>query len=230
MYFQLNKRALAQARTQSNQRSFEALLFLLLFSLFLVIQVYHVGAQTKSEPASKEKPLLEQRILTNLASGTVRQFKFTQPLKSPKGITFLDEAGKRRSLKEWRGKTVLLNFWAPWCDACREELPSMQKLRQRLDNQDFEIIALNIEPDAKKGRAYLDQLGIKNIISVLDKEKAALTKLSAVGIPTSILFDCKGRELGRLRGSAVWNADAAILLIKSLMRASGCYDEERDKV
>jgi len=173
-------------------------------------------------------PLADKRMLTRLASGTVRYFKYPEKIKAPINVDFYDEKGKKHSLSEWRGKTVLLNFWAPWCDACRRELPALQNLRTRLDAQKFEVVIINIEADAKKGRAYLDKLGIKNIASMLDKDNAALKKLSAIGIPTNILIDCHGRELGRLRGSAVWHADAAILLTKGLMRASGCYNDKRE--
>lgn len=184
-----------------------------------------------TQPASETKlpdPLANKRMLTRLASGTVRYFKYPDKINAPVDFSFFDEKGVKHSMSEWRGKTVLLNFWAPWCDSCRRELPSMDKLRTRLDNQKFEIVLINIEEDVKVGRSYLDKLGIKNLISMLDKDKTVLKKLGAIGIPTNILFDCHGRELGRLRGSAAWHADSAILLTKGLMRASGCYDEKQD--
>lgn len=187
-----------------------------------------VSAKSPTVKQPLPDPLADKRMLTRLASGTVRYFKYPEKIKAPIDVDFYDEKGQKRSLSEWRGKTVLLNFWAPWCDACRRELPALQNLRTRLDAQNFEVVIINIEADAKKGRTYLDKLGIKNIVSMLDKDNAALKKLSAIGIPTNILIDCHGRELGRLRGSAVWHADAAILLTKGLMRAAGCYNDKRE--
>jgi len=234
--FQYNKRQRNQEAEQVTSTHVATGPLLVLFSLllvslpFLAFPLSQLVAQTKNQETTAAKPLFETRIKSFLASGAVRNFRFTDSLQVPDKVSFRDELGKTRLLKEWRGKTILLNFWAPWCEPCRKELPSMQHLRLRLDQQDFEIIALNIDNDVKRGRAYLDRLGIKNILSMVDTDKAAFKQLAAIGIPTSILFDCKGRELGRLKGSAVWNADAAILLVKSLMRASGCYDEEREKL
>lgn len=189
---------------------------------------HQVSAKSPAAKKQLPDPLADKRMLTRLASGTVRYFKYPEKIKAPIDADFYDEKGQKHSLSEWRGKTVLLNFWAPWCDACRRELPSLQSLRTRLADQNFEVILINIEADAQKGQAYLDKLGIKNVVSMLDKDNAALKKLTAIGIPTNILIDCHGRELGRLRGSAVWHADAAILLTKGLMRAAGCYNDKRE--
>ncbi len=195
-------------------------------------------AQTKNTHAQGDKlqvaasqlpnPFADKKMLTRLASGTMRHFKFPDKPQPALDINIYDEKGAKHSLAEWRGKTILLNFWAPWCDSCRRELPALQKLRERLDVQDFEVVLVNIEGDVKKGRSFLDKLGINKLFSMLDKDNAALKKLGAVGIPTNILVDCHGRELGRLKGSAVWHADAAILLTKGMMRAAGCYDEKRE--
>ena len=193
----------------------------------------HTGVGDVSAKQQAAKPLLpdplaDKKMLTRLASGTVRPFKYPEKIGGSLDLEFYDEKGKKRSLSEWRGKTVLLNFWAPWCESCRRELPSLQKLRKRLDRQDFEVVIINIEADVKKGRTYLDSLGIKNLHSMVDRNKAAFQNLVAIGVPTNILIDCHGRELGRLKGSAEWHADAAILLTKGMMRAAGCYDEKRE--
>ncbi len=173
-------------------------------------------------------PLADRKMLSRLASGTVRRFKFPKKIGAPVDVDFYDEKGKKHSLSQWRGKTLLVNFWAPWCEACQRELPALQRLRKRMAPQDFEIIIINIEKDVAKGRAFLDKFGIKNLQVMMDRDKAALKKMTAIGIPTNILIDCHGRELGRLKGSAVWHADAAILLTRGLMRAAGCYDEKRE--
>jgi thiol-disulfide isomerase/thioredoxin len=173
-------------------------------------------------------PFANKHMLTRLASGTVRRFKFPDQPKPPVDVSFFDEKGKKHTLSEWHGKTVLINFWAPWCDACRRELPSLDILRKRLDRQEFEVISINIEDDVKKGRDYLNKLGLTRVTSMLDKGMTAIKKLDAIGIPTNILIDCHGRELGRLKGSAVWHADAAILLTKGMMRAAGCYNDKQD--
>ncbi|MCP4935159.1 MAG: TlpA family protein disulfide reductase [bacterium] len=173
-------------------------------------------------------PFANKKMLTRLASGQVRNFKYPDKPLPPLVVSFFDEMGNKHKLAEWRGKTVLVNFWAPWCESCKRELPSLNRLRHRFKKQEFDIVIINIEENVKKNRAYLDKLKIKNISSMLDKDNAALKTFSAIGIPTSILVDCHGRELGRLKGSAVWDSDSAILLTKGMMRAAGCYDEERE--
>jgi thiol-disulfide isomerase/thioredoxin len=195
--------------------------------------VNRAGYKKPVRPAPKgplPNPLADRYRLERLATQQVRHFKFSDKPRPPVDLEFVDDKGNLRSLIEWHGKSFLLNFWAPWCDACKRELPSMEKLKKRLGRQDFEVIIVNIEEDMQKGSAFLQKIGVKNIISLRDQNKQGLTALTAIGIPTSILFDCHGRELGRLKGSAIWNTDSPIVLIKAMMLGSGCFDKERDKL
>ncbi len=212
-------------------RAFQAGALMVLGLLVAISALAMPKMAEAEEPVVKSSlpdPLADKNRLSRLASGAVNNFRFAEKIRPPVELEFYDEKGKKHTLAEWRGKTVLLNFWAPWCEPCRRELPSLQHLRKRLKVQDFEVILINIEGDVKKGRAYLDKLNIRTPVSMLDRDNAALKKLNAVGIPTSVLIDCHGRELGRLRGSTAWHANTSVLLTKGLMRAAGCYDDKRE--
>jgi len=173
-------------------------------------------------------PLANPRLNDRLRTRTMRKFHFRDHPGQPTRLVLKDRDGQKIPLENWRGKTFLLTFWTPWCDGCRRELPSFEKLKHILRHQQFDIVLANIDKDSRKGEAFLDKLGISTLIRLNDPKKAALKELVAAGVPTTILFDCHGRELGRISGSAIWYSDSAVLLIKAMMRGSGCYDAKAD--
>lgn len=201
--------------------------FLSLLLLALVLQGTVLPARAMAGPDLPD-PLAGRLVLERLSRGTMRNFVFPKRSRKIADIVLYDEKGKQQSLMEWRGTTLLLNFWAPWCEPCRRELPALERLRMALDGQKFEIVLVNIDHDVKRGANYLDRLGVSRMISRFDRKRDAFKKMGGTGVPTSVLVDCHGRELGRLKGSADWQNDDALLLVKTMMRKSGCYDEKRD--
>jgi thiol-disulfide isomerase/thioredoxin len=175
-------------------------------------------------------PLAEPGRLRRLATRTMRRFRFRAHPGKPVELNLLDGEGAKHSLAEWRGTSFLLSFWAPWCEACRRELPSMQDMKRILSRQNFDVILVNIDDNGDKGSRFLKEIGVTGLTEMNDPQKSAFKEMVAAGIPTSILFDCHGRELGRISGSALWYADAAILLVKAMMRGSGCFDARRDRL
>ncbi|QRM34686.1 TlpA disulfide reductase family protein [Microvirga sp. VF16] len=140
------------------------------------------------------------------------------PLSGPKSIpalTFVDAEGKQLDLGAFRGKVVLLNVWATWCVPCREEMPTLDRLQAALGGPDFEVVALSID---RKGRPavedFFSKIGVKNLRTYLDQPGAAMRALAIVGVPTTLLIDREGREIGRLAGPAAWDSPATIAQIR----------------
>jgi len=127
-----------------------------------------------------------------------------------------DADGKSVPLERFRGKVVLLNLWATWCGPCRTEMPVLDRLQARLGGPRFEVVALATDAGgAKAVREFYDSLGMRNLAIYVEGEGKVLAKLDAPGIPTTLLVDAEGRELGRDVGAADWESEAFERLLRS---------------
>ena len=127
-----------------------------------------------------------------------------------------DPAGKKTTLKDFRGKLVLLNFWATWCIPCREEMPAMERLYQQYRNKGFTIVAVDVKDGRKDALAFLKELKITYPI-MLDPDGEVGLLYGAWGLPTTYLIGPKGEGLARIWGPAVWDSAGAKQLIQDLL-------------
>ena len=147
-----------------------------------------------------------------------------RPLRLP-DIGFRDPAGAERHLADWRGRTVLLNLWATWCVPCRKEMPALEALEGKLGSPAFEVVAVNIDTrDPEKPRAWLKDVGIGRLGYYADPGAKVFQDLKivgrAAGMPTTILIDPAGCEIGALAGPAEWASDDALKLISAALGRS----------
>jgi thiol-disulfide isomerase/thioredoxin len=145
----------------------------------------------------------------------------TTPLKLP-DLTFKDGEGKERKLSDWRGKTVLVNLWATWCVPCRKEMPALDGLQAKLGGPNFQVVAINIDTrDPEKPKKFLTDAGLTRLGYFTDENAKVFQDLKsigrALGMPTSVLVDPKGCEIGTIAGPAEWNSDDAIKLITAAL-------------
>lgn len=128
-----------------------------------------------------------------------------------------DINGQSVSLAQFKGKPVLLNFWATWCGPCREELPSMQRLHEAAkSNGGFQIIAISIDrSNMKKVNKYADNLNLTFPI-LIDPDREIRKAYFIRGLPTSYLIDAEGKLRGFVSGSRNWDSPASLELMKSL--------------
>ena len=124
--------------------------------------------------------------------------------------------GRKISLKNFRGKVVFLNFWATWCEFCREELPAMDRLYREFKDQGFEILAVNIKDKREDALAFIRKNKLSYPIA-MDPEGEIGLLYGAFGTPTVYLIDRNGAVLARMWGPAGWYSPAARGLIKSLV-------------
>jgi len=126
-----------------------------------------------------------------------------------------DLNGVSHDLAAYRGRVVLVNFWASWCPPCREEMPSMQRLRQKLDGKPFVILAVASGEEAQDSAAFLNIVKVN--FAVLPDPDAAVTKRWKVySLPTSFLIGSDGQLRYALTGPAEWDEPETMRLIESL--------------
>src|SRR5712691_2900936 len=135
-----------------------------------------------------------------------RNFIIHEAPKTIVAILFEDAQGQSRSLTDFRGKIVLLNIWATWRLPCRKEMPTLDRLQTKLGGADFEVVALSIDRSMDPVRKFFAEVGIQKLAMYRDSSAKATRQLGAVGLPTTLLVDREGREVGRLIGPAEWDS------------------------
>jgi thiol-disulfide isomerase/thioredoxin len=147
-------------------------------------------------------------------------FAPSEPKPVPE-LTFLDAEGNEVSLADFQGEVVVLNLWATWCAPCRREMPSLDRLQAKFGGDGLEVIALSLDRgDVAKTRAFFDELEIANLAVYRDPQARAGRELGAPGLPTTIVIDRTGQEVGRLLGPAEWDSDDALTVIEALLGPS----------
>jgi thiol-disulfide isomerase/thioredoxin len=185
--------------------------------------VYGIGAFLRNAGDAACRPAVEvARGLAPLARGEVAAFVAAQePLRLP-DLAFRDAAGTERRLADWRGRTVLLNLWATWCVPCRKEMPALEALEAKLGGPQFEVVAINIDTrDPAKPRAWLQEIGIAQLRYYADPSAKVFQELKivgrAAGMPTTLLVDPTGCEIGAVAGPAEWASEDALRLVTAAL-------------
>ena len=162
------------------------------------------------------------RKIAPLAHGEVAAVTMaTKGLQLP-DLAFDDADGRPRKLSDWRGKTVLLNLWATWCVPCRREMPALEGLQTKLEGPNFEVVAINIDTrDPEKPKNFLKDANLTRLGYFYDEKAKVFQDLKAagraLGMPTSVLVDPKGCEIGTIAGPAQWDSEDAIKLVKAAL-------------
>jgi len=167
------------------------------------------------QPAVETARRIAPLVHGELAALTIAHAPFLVPDLSFKGAD-----GRDHTLKEWRGRTVLLNLWATWCVPCRREMPALDALQRKLGGQNFEVVAINIDTrDPPKPLAFLKDVGIKKLAYYSDQSAHAYEDLKtagkAFGMPTTVLIDPSGCEIGTMSGPAEWASDDGVKLVSA---------------
>ena len=138
--------------------------------------------------------------------------------KAVAGVAFEDAQGGQRSLADFRGKVVLLNIWATWCVPCRKEMPALDRLQTTLGGDNFEVVPLSIDRGGMDVvRKFYAEVGIQKLGMYRDNSGSATRELGAVGIPTTLLIDRAGHEIGRLIGPAEWDSAGVVEFLQCVI-------------
>jgi len=121
--------------------------------------------------------------------------------KSISSIIFEDFLGNKISLEDYRGKLVIINFWATWCTPCKKEMPSLDRLYQSNDFKNLKVFAVNMEqPNKKKTKKFFENLKIRKLEIFFDYDLDFLKEFKLRGVPTTVLVNKEGKEFARIIG------------------------------
>ncbi|MDC1129413.1 TlpA disulfide reductase family protein [Candidatus Pelagibacter sp.] len=139
-------------------------------------------------------------------------------IKTPKlyeDVIFMDINKKSVNLDDFKGKLIILNFWATWCAPCKEEMPSLDDLQSNTKLNNLKIFPINISQEgALKSESFFKELNIQNLEIYFDAPITLAKKFSLRGVPTTIIFNKEGKEFARIMGSIDFNDEGFINWLK----------------
>ena len=191
--------------------------------LAVLAGVYGIG-HLRSNPAAAEcaPATATASRIAPLARGEVAAFAAARtPFRLP-DLAFKDGAGRERTLNDWRGRTVLLNLWATWCIPCRKEMPALDTLQADLGGPKFDVVAVNIDTrDPQKPLNFLKDIGVAHLAYYSDTSAKVFQDLKAAGkafgMPTTLLVDPSGCEIGEMAGPAEWASADGLKLVSAII-------------
>ncbi|MFZ5783010.1 MAG: TlpA disulfide reductase family protein [Pseudomonadota bacterium] len=146
----------------------------------------------------------------------MERFKPTVPPKPVPDLEFLDAHDKPMRLADLTGKARLVNLWATWCAPCVKEMPSLDRLQAALPKEKFVVLPISLDgPSKAKVAPFYKQQKLADLGIFYDSRRKAMAVLGVTLLPTSILIDPAGRELGRIEGDADWDTPEGIALMKA---------------
>ena len=141
----------------------------------------------------------------------IKNIVINKELKTYNNLVFLDSKQEIVELNNYKGKLVILNFWATWCAPCKKEMPSLDSLKSNKVLDNLEIFPINIGKDNfKKSQKFFSELKIKNLEIYFDSPITLTKELSLRGVPTTIIFNRRGQEFARIIGSIDFSDESFI--------------------
>jgi thiol-disulfide isomerase/thioredoxin len=186
--------------------------------------VYGIGTFLRNAGDAACRPAVElAKRIAPLARGEVAALAVAETTLRVPDVAFRDAGGAQRHLADWRGRTVLFNLWATWCVPCRKEMPALDTLEAKLGGPSFEVVTVNIDTrDPDKPRNWLKEAGIGRLAYYADPSAKVFQDLKilgrAAGMPTTLLIDAEGCEIGTVAGPAEWASEDAVKLVTAALQ------------
>ena len=160
--------------------------------------------------------ILLMAMLLCFAAGTAAQQLKPWSGGATPALALRDVEGRLHRLEDYRGKVVLVNFWATWCEPCREEMPSMNRLRAALAGRPFEVLAVNLAESESRIRRFMDQVPLEFTV-LMDRDGATAKAWQARVLPVSFLIGADGRIRYSVLGEIDWTAEGVRKTILELL-------------
>ncbi len=156
--------------------------------------------------------------LAALKQGDMAKLILADAPKPLPEAALLDEADAEHALSEYRGKVVLLNFWATWCGPCRKEMPGLDKLQAEMGGDDFQVVTIatgrNGVPQINR---FFEETGVTRLPKLRDPKQKLAGQMGIVALPVTVILDRNGSEVARLIGDAAWDGPEARAFLSALI-------------
>lgn len=154
-----------------------------------------------------------------LVKNEEEQYRLLQEGDSmPDSMTLLSTEGKYSTYEEYKGKVVLVNFWAAWCGPCLKEMPSIYALHQKLQPKGFEVLGVAMDENLSQGLATLTNMaGEPPFLMLKGNEQAMANRFPIEGLPYTVIIDRKGVIRYAKPGERDWNSKEAHALLEGMM-------------
>jgi thiol-disulfide isomerase/thioredoxin len=164
-----------------------------------------VAVSLYSKPSDESKPLQVKKLS---APGPQLDKFITHAQRKTLPALIVERAnGAEVKIGDVAGRLVLVNFWATWCAPCRKEMPQLDALAARYKDKGVTVVTLSVDRSgAAKGEEFLDALAVKHVTRLYDASYKSARAVALIGLPTTLLLDENGFEIGRLAGEADWDA------------------------
>nr|WP_243694356.1 TlpA disulfide reductase family protein [Shimia isoporae] len=153
-----------------------------------------------------------------MREGDMRKLNFHSVSKDISSNPFISEDGEEITLADYKGKVVLLNFWATWCAPCRHEMPMLSELQTQLGGDDFEVVTVatgrNMVPAMKK---FFAEIEVNNLPLHRDPKQKLARDMAVLGLPATVIIDADGKEIARLQGDADWSSENARAIVDAII-------------
>lgn len=187
----------------------------------LILALRH-NYESAAQSMACAQSLTRAKSLAPFIKGEVAAFSMASREQILPDFSFADSGGKPQNAASLHGKITLLNLWASWCVPCREEMPALDRLQEKLGDKDFSVVPISLDLNSdEKPKAFYREIKIASLPFFHDAAGEVfreLRKLGLVaGLPTTILIDRKGCILGHMSGPADWSSDDAAELIRAVL-------------
>lgn len=182
----------------------------------LIITLLYAANATIANPLLAASP--DIAVLRAIATGDMKKMVFSAKPADAVTSGFVDQAGAAKSFTDFKGKILLVNFWATWCAPCRHEMPALNRLQEYLGGDDFEVIAV---ATGRNPLPLIERFFKKNDVTSLaiyrDPKQELARDMSVFGLPATMLLNTDGQEIARLRGAADWSGEDAVTLLRAVL-------------
>ena len=157
-------------------------------------------------------------LISEFLKNELEDFELSKEKKNISNLIFKDHKEKEISFSDFKGKILLVNFWATWCAPCIKEMPSLDRLESKI-NGDFDVIAISVDRDGiEKVIDFFDENKISNLEKFFDIKNSLAKEMNLYGVPTSFFVNKEGDLIGYYQGDMEWDNDTVINFINYLIK------------
>ena len=180
------------------------------FFIFILIILTSLSFKSYN---NKDKDLISEFLKNEL-----EDFELSKEKKNISNLIFKDHQEKKISFSDFKGKILLVNFWATWCAPCIKEMPSLDRLKSKVDG-DFDVLAISVDRDGvEKVNDFFNENKISNLEKFFDIKNSLAKEMNLYGVPTSFFVNKEGDLIGYYQGDMEWDNDTVINFINYLIK------------